>query len=321
MQPISASLPNPSALDGDLAAVTAAFETITGKAQGFSPADLGAVLEAGQSLPIPNGLALIDGALTNLNRLVQVIPADPQALTAAPQQGLQQLITELSGMSDLLAPLDRLVEFITPLLANVTLLSDTVTRINTLVAGLPAQANGLNLNNLPEQFEYFSNLFTLYPEAADVAPFNTLKAQIDTFRTWMTLDADALSQTFRDQIQTLADALPAQLDQAMQSGLGSVQLIESPLSGLGRAFWYEPYRQALEVVAGLDLDDLSQLDSYLATLDDQVATVTVTGTNLAQRTEAALSGLAGFDPRLFSSEVRHAFLDIITIVRDRKSVV
>jgi hypothetical protein len=318
VQPISARLPNPSALNGALAAVVSAFETITSKAQGFSPADLGTVLQAGQSLPIPNGLALIDAALNNLNRLTQAIPADPKALTATTQKGLEQLITELIGMSDLLAPLDRLVEFVTPLLSNVTLLRDTVTRINTFVTGLPAQANSLDLSKLPEQFKYFSNIFNLYPEAMEVSLFKALKAQIDTFHMWMTSEADALSQNFRDQIQTLADALPAQLDQAMQSGLAAVQLIGGPLSGLERAFWYEPYGQALDLVAGLDLGDLSQLDSYLATLDDQVATVAVTATNLSHRTEAVLSGLAGFDPRLFSSEVRHAFLAILNIVSPEK---
>jgi hypothetical protein len=318
VQPILARLPDPSALDSEFATVLTSFGTLSAKAKAFSPADLGSVLEAGQNLPIPDSLSLIEGTLNNLSQMAQIIPSDPEGLTAALRGGLEQLITDLTDVNELLEPMATLAEFVAPVLEKYTFLNDTVTRINSIITDLSAQASGLNLGNLPDQLEYFSNFFNVYPEAANVSPFKELKAQIDTLKLWLTSSSAQLSASFRAQIQTLADALPTQLDDAMQMGLDAMTVIETSFSALDRAVWHDPYVAALNVVAGIDLDDLSQIDGYLASLNEQVTLVTAVATNLTQSAEEVLGGLNGFHANLFSQDLRNAFLDIINTIGPEK---
>jgi hypothetical protein len=318
VQPISAGLPDPSVLDTRFAAVLDSFSTLSTKAQGFSLADLGSVLDAGQSLPIPDSLNLVEGALNSLGQMARIIPSDPEELTTALRAGLEQLVTDLTDVNKLLEPMSTLVDWMTPVLNRFTFLNDTVTRINSIIADLPAQASGLNLGNLPEQFEYFSNVLGMYPEAANVSPFKELKAQIDTLKVWLSSSPADLSASFCDQIQMLAEALPTQLDDIMEMGLDAVAAIETPFSALDRAVWYDPYVAALNVAAAMNLDDLSQIDDYLASLNEQVTIVTGVTTSLAQKTKQVLDRVNDFDANLFSQDLRNAFSNILNTISPEK---
>jgi hypothetical protein len=304
-------LPDPSTLNPVFESVLSDFNDVYDKVKDFSPADLAALLEAGGNLPIPNSLALIEDTLDNFSNMAQRIPSDPQALTASLLEELRKLKEDMMDLSEILGPITTVVDSVTPMLERFDTLNDVITRVNNILADLPGISQGLNLANLAEQFEYFSRLFDLFPELSNISPFTELKAQIDTLKAWLTLNTNELSEYFRSQMQTIADALPVQLNEVVQEGLDMILAIEAPLQGLERNIWYTPYNQALDALEAIDLNDLSQISDYLALVSGKVAELTAISDNLIHNAHDALEALNAWSVNLFSQNLRHAFMSIV----------
>lgn len=318
MPSIIERLPDPSALESEIAPVLDKFVNLSAKALGFSPADLGALLNAGKNLPIPSSLVLIADTLNSLDKMAYRIPSNPEQLTALLKEGLERLKTDTNGISELLGPVAKLVSTVAPALEKFDLLQSSVTRMNDMLSGLSDKASGLNLANLPEQLEYFSRMFEVFPEVSNVSPIKELKAQIDTFKAWMTTNAAELTELFRGQIQTLAEAVPSQLDQVMLAGIDALALIEAPLPALEHSAWCAPYNQALDAVAAIDLDDLSGINDYLMLLNDKVTQVTVLANTVTQKAQEATDALQSFDVNLFSQNLSNALFNILSTVSPEK---
>lgn len=314
MSTILELLPNPAALDDELTPVLNKFTSLVTKGQGFSSGDLQTVLTAGGNLPIPNSFTLVSETLNNLGEIAAKLPSKPEEITATLEQGLKQLLQSGGALGDLLTPITQFLEVITPLLEKFEFLNNSVTRINQIVSGLSGQVENLNLANLPEQLEYFSRIFTVFPEVNDVSPFKELKAQVDSLKVWLSANSATLTQQFQAQIQALANALPTRVNQVMQTALEAVSQIEAPLTALEYSHWLTPYNQALAVVEAINLNDLSQIDTYLTVLETQVSTVNEIALDLTQKTQSALDNLEGFDVSLFSQNLRYALQTILSTI-------
>ena len=318
MQSILERLPDSSALDGKITTVVSSFGTLSGLADGFSPEGLDSLLDAAQNLPFPDGLQLIERTLNNLGKMEQLIPTKPDEITAALKAGLEKLLAEMGGVNEKIKPVADIVAIVAPFIDKFDVFTQSVGRINTILAELPNQLSGLNLNNIPGLLQYVSNLFGMFPDIVDNSPFKELRAQFDTLKNWVNLNAADLSEQFRGEIQSLAEALPSQLNTVMQGGIAAVGLVATPVAGLQRSTWFEPYNNSLAVAAAMDLNDLSQIGSYISSLEVQVNQVNGVATSLNQRVQAVKSALRSFDVTLWSSDLLNAFDNITDVIAPEK---
>ena len=307
MDTIQERLPNPSDTEEPLAVVLNQFDNLLATVAGFSSANLDAVLAAGSNLPIPDSFVLIQDSLNQLGKMANVIPSNPEELTASLKEGLEQLTTETNGLQEIIEPLTNTLELLDPLLEQFEFLLQSVESINTIISGVSEQVGDLNPSSLSQQLELFSNLFTIFPEAAEMSPLKELKDQIETLKDWLVANGTELTESFRSQIQTLADALPTQLNQISQAGLAAIAAVEVSVANLDNASWCDPYNQALDEVAAIDLENLSLIDNYLTVLDTQVAQVTSITQGLLNNAETALDGLDAFNIEAFGDDLRDAF--------------
>ncbi|EPF21347.1 MAG: hypothetical protein EWV58_22010 [Microcystis aeruginosa Ma_MB_F_20061100_S19] len=291
MSTILELLPQPSALDAPLIPVLENFQSLIPTS--FSSTELQQVLAEGGNLPIPDSLALVSEPLSNLQQIAAKLPSKPGEITATLQQELNNLLKNGGALGDLLKPIARFLEVIAPLLEKFDFFSNFVVRINDKVNGFSEQVKNRSLADISAQFQYLLEIFNLFPELNNVSPFKDLKAQVEKL-------PQLLSGTdIVVEINALGVDLPKNLNNLMQWRLDEVSQIEVPLAALNYSRWLEPYNQALEGVEKIDLNDLSQIKTYLTVLETQVSRVEVIGTDLTNQTQSALENLESFDGSKF----------------------
>lgn len=249
----------------------------------------------------------------------QLIPTNPDELTAALREGLETLLKEMGGVNESIKPVADIVAIVAPFIDKFEVFTQSVTRVNTIISELPNQLSGINLNNIPGLLQYVSNLFAMFPDITDHSPFKELKAQFDVLKNWVTLNGADLSEQFRGEVQSLAEALPSQLNTIMQGGTDAIGLIATPVTALQRSTWFDPYNNAIAVAEAMDLTDLSQLSSYISSLDTQISQVNGVANTLNQQVQAADSALQSFDITLWASDILNAFDNITDVIQPDKS--
>ncbi|MCA2709482.1 MAG: hypothetical protein IM473_13790 [Microcystis sp. M015S2] len=283
-------LPKPSALDAPLIPVLDKFESLIPTS--FNSNELQQVLAEGGNWQIPDSLALVSEPLNNLQQIAAKLPSKPGEITATLQQELNNLLKNGGALGDLLKPIARFLEVIAPLLEKFDFFSNFVIRINDKVNGFSEQVKNRSLADTASQFQDLLEIFDLFPEFNHVSPFKELKAQVETLRQLLS-GTDIVSQ-----IEALGVDLPKNLNNLMQWRLDEVSQID-PLAALNYSHWLEPYNQALERVKEIDLNDLSQIKTYLEVLETQVSTVEVIRTDLTNQTQSALEKLERFNGSKF----------------------
>lgn len=288
MSKILELLPKPTELDQHLNSVLGNFQIPTS----FSSNELQQVLAAAGELQIPDSLALVSEPLSNLQQIAAKLPSKPGEITATLQRELNNLLKNGGALGDLLKPIARFLEVIAPLLEKFDFFSNFVIRINDKVNGFSEQVENRSLADTASQFQYLLQIFDLFPEFNHVSPFKELKAQVETLPQLLS-GTDIVSQ-----INALGVYLPDELNKLMQWGLDEVSQID-PLAALNYSRWLDPYKEALERVKEIDLNDLNQIKTYLKVLNTQVSEVGAIGTGLTNQTQSALGKLESFDGSKF----------------------
>lgn len=289
-------LPAPSALDGEVTAFLGKVQGLSGLAGGFAPGDLEGAVAGVRNLSLPQGLDLIEGAVAGLEQIAARVPTDPAELTGAVGAGLGQLTGDLTRVGGLLKTLAGAADALQPVLSRFDAVQAVAGRFQAVTEGLPAGALDLDLAKVPDQLRYLSRLFGMFPEVASISPIRELKPQIDRLASWVTLDSAALTLQFQGEIQSLAEALPARLDRASQSGLDALAALETPLAAFHRSRWFDPCAALLAASEAVALDDPAGLDALIAALDAGLPGLEAAAGELGTAAEAARAALARFSP-------------------------
>ena len=308
-------LPVSTEFDGELSRVLGGFGGITVTIEGFSPADLTALVQAGTSLTVPDPSTLTSTALDSLTQLTQIVPTDPNALLETLQNGLQQLLTDATGIGELLGPVASLLELLKPLLEQSQLLEDSVSRLTAITTGFGDIAGSLSLSGVAGQLEFAGRIFDLFPEIADAGPFQELRAQINGLTAWFSLGAPELSDLFRGQLQALAAALPTRLDVAMQAALQAIAGLQPQIDLLTPQAWCASFGQALATVEGIDVNDLSRLAEYQALLDQTVTQVDGLAASVGDSARQVLAGLNLVQGGSIMQDLQNELLTILATIK------